>query len=190
MKKIAIACFVSTIASLLLFSCTSFSNPIIKHSDSIIDESLLGLWRENPADSESDIYILVLKDNNNLTYKTITFNTSNYEFESDVLEYPNLIYSGFFDNEKYIIVYLNDNNSYFFWKYELENDILRLFSIDETFIENAINEKQLNGKISGQGFKKEIFVDEDTDTLQKFVKENKQQLFNTCNFVEYKKQLN
>ena len=89
------------LAIFLLSGCISFKNPIINYSDAVIDESLLGLWKESTDSNEYEDYILILKDDNNPKYKFIIFNNKDYKYdENDYISKSNLIYSGILENKK------------------------------------------------------------------------------------------
>ena len=177
------------LAIFLLSGCISFKNPIINYSDAVIDESLLGLWKESTDSNEYEDYILILKDDNNPKYKFIIFNNKDYKYdENDYISKSNLIYSGILENKKYIVLNYEKDNSYFFLEYEISNDTLRFFTMDTSLFENAINKKKIKGNIIGNGINKEIFINENTDSLQDFIKKN-ENIFDENEYIEYKRQI-
>ena len=187
MKKRLYLISIYLFSILLLSGCSKFLYPIVDYSDAMIDKSLLGLWEETSDSNETNNYILILKDGNKSKYNVTIFDSKNFEFnEEDLPTNADLIYSGIFDNRKFIVVYLENNNSYLFWEYEIEKDILRLFSVEDVVFENAIYDKKIKGKISGEGLNKEILVEEKTENLQKFIKENKK-VFDKSSFIEFKR---
>ena len=178
-------CMVICLFSFLVTGCVQFSNPVVPYSESFLDQSLLGLW--NAQGGASDEYFLILWEDEQKEYTIIHFNTPEYVYgAADSDGNMKGIYTGMCDDEKYMIFYFENDGSYFFLNYEIDSDILRVFTLDADILENAIKEQRLEGAVSGKNMNKAISVTESTEGIQAFIKENKN-LFDKSSFEEFKR---
>lgn len=179
--------YVLFICTAFLFSsCVKFSNPIVPYSDSIFDESILGLWAEES--SQSDNFLLILGDSKLKKYKIISFQSENYSFDADEFgNSENIIYTGKFNDDNYLICYFSEISGYYFLKYKADDNFIYFYNTDDNIIEEAIISGQLSGTVSGENIKKEITVDTGTGGLQAFFEKNRNLLFNEDCCLKYKK---
>ena len=180
--------FFAFILTFLILGCVSFSNPLVSYSEAKYDRELLGLWAEVDSEQESDDYVLVLGNSEGKKYKITSFSRPKYSFENNEMENEKtLVYSGEFDNEKYLFFYFYDDEKYFFANYKIIDDCLIFYTLNADVLENAIQNKKLSGSVMSGKIVKESFVSASQNELQDFFRKRINDLYDKNSVVKYKR---
>lgn len=152
------------VLTLLCAGCTKFENPIVDESGRTVDPALLGEWIGRDEQHEAHFKIERADGIGRLTaieikqgeptepesYRLITAKIGNEHFASVQSESP-------------------AESNWFFFRYEVAGDRLRMNSDDDEFWQRAVADKMLPGNKDGEGLARRVTVTASEKELREFV---------------------